>query len=146
MKLAAVLPDHGSDGEDAETSTMGTRSGGWKPLLLSTPVLLGVAALSLTIFAVIETLAQLSQSQGGLALSQSRDDISKYAMLSYLYVPTIIAVLFSMLWTWVDLDIKRIQPWMELSKSTGATAKDSILLDYPSDFIAVAPIRAAKRR
>ncbi|KAH8688160.1 hypothetical protein BGZ61DRAFT_353025 [Ilyonectria robusta] len=125
---------------------MDTRSGGWKPLLLSTPVLLGVAALSLILFAVIETLAQLSQVRGGLALSSSQDEIATYAMLSYLYVPTVVAVLFSMLWGWVDLDIKRIQPWIELSKSTGATAEDSILLDYPSDFIALAPIRAAKRR
>ncbi|KAF7544882.1 hypothetical protein G7Z17_g9609 [Cylindrodendrum hubeiense] len=148
MKLAAVPRKRRSLGGDDDTATpaMETRLRGWKPLLLSTPVLLGVAALSLILFAIIETLAQLSQTQGGLALSSSQDEMSKYAVISYLYVPIIVAVAFSMLWTWIDLDIKRIQPWMELSKPTGATAEDSILLDYPSDFIAVAPFRAAKRK
>ncbi|KAH7163537.1 hypothetical protein B0J13DRAFT_538772 [Dactylonectria estremocensis] len=138
--------EQGGNGNDIETTEKAKQPVGWKPLLLSTPVLLGVTALSLTLFAAVETLAQLSQARGGLALSPSQDDISKSAMISYLYGPMIIAVVFSMLWNWIDLDVKRIQPWMELSRPTGATAEDSVLLDYPSDFIALAPIRAARRK
>jgi hypothetical protein len=102
--------------------------------------------LTLFIGGAIEILAQLSQSKGGLALSRTQDEIPQYAMISYLYVPNIIAVLYSLIWSWVDLDVKRMQPWFELSKPEGATADNSMFLDYPYDFIATVPIKAAKRR
>ena len=46
----------------------------------------------------------------------------------------------------VDLDIKRLEPYFQLSRMTGASASDSILLHYPFDFLAVVPFTAAKRR
>lgn len=119
---------------------------GWKPLSLSAPILLAVIALTLLLAAAVETLAQRSQTQGGLALSPSLDDIPAFAKFSYLYVPTIIAVLYSMIWSWIDLDVKRMQPWFELSKPGGATAENSIFLDYQFDFVALVPFKAAKRR
>lgn len=120
--------------------------GGWKPLSLSTPILLAVITLTLLLAAAVETLAQRSQTQGGLALSPSVDDFTAFVKLSYLYVPNIIAVLYSMVWSWIDLDVKRMQPWFELSKPSGATAKDSVFLDYPYDFVAFVPYRAVKKR
>jgi hypothetical protein len=102
--------------------------------------------LTLLLAAIIEVLAQRSQARKGLAQAPTLNEIPQYAIIGYRYVPNIVAVLFSLLWNWIDLDVKRIQPWTELSKPGGATAQNSILLDYPSDFIAVAPVRAAKRR
>lgn len=67
-------------------------------------------------------------------------------MLSYLYVPQILAVVYSLTWNWVDLDVKRMQPWFELSKPEGAKAINSLFLDYPYDFIALVPFKAAKER
>ncbi|KAH6884885.1 hypothetical protein B0T10DRAFT_577284 [Thelonectria olida] len=122
------------------------RATGWKPLSLSTPVLATWISLCLLLCAVIEILAQRSQAQGGLALSSSQDDIPQYVMLSYLYLPTIIAISYSLIWTWIDLDVKRMQPWFQLSKPNGALAKDSAFLDYPSEFIAVVPFKAARRK
>ncbi|KAI5461397.1 hypothetical protein BGZ63DRAFT_356587 [Mariannaea sp. PMI_226] len=119
---------------------------GWKPLSLSVPVLVTLTAFTLLIAASIETIAQRSKAQGGLALSPSLDEMPRYAWLAYLYVPNIVAVIYSTLWSWVDLDAKRMQPWFELSKPQGATAKDSIFLDYPYDFVAFVPFRAARRK
>jgi hypothetical protein len=42
--------------------------------------------------------------------------------------------------------VKRITPWLMLSSEEGATAENSLLLDYPYDFIAFVPFKAAKRR
>ncbi|KAL8801402.1 MAG: hypothetical protein Q9182_004466 [Xanthomendoza sp. 2 TL-2023] len=64
----------------------------------------------------------------------------------YLYLPTIIAILYSILWSWIDLDTKRLEPFFQLSRPGGANAADSILLHYPFDFVAYAPIRALRRR
>ena len=124
----------------------GCQSNGWKPLSLTRPILGAIAVLSLLIAAAIETLAVRSQADGGLALSPTLDDIPTYAMVSYLYAPNIVAVLYSLIWSWVDLDAKRMQPWFELSKPSGATAENSIFLDYPYEFVAVVPFKAFKRK
>ncbi|KAF4502064.1 hypothetical protein FAGAP_1680 [Fusarium agapanthi] len=124
----------------------GYRTKGWKPLSLSTPILLAVIALTILLAIAIETLAQRSAAQGGLALSPTLTDIPGYAKFSYLYVPTIIAVLYSLIWSWIDLDVKRMQPWFELSKDTGATGGGSLFLDYQYEFVALVPLKAAKRK
>ncbi|KAF9881071.1 hypothetical protein CkaCkLH20_01221 [Colletotrichum karsti] len=119
---------------------------GWKPLTLSASVLFCFALASFTLAVIIEILAQQSKKNGGLALSPTLDDIPSYAKFAYLFLPTIVAVIYSLLWSWIDLDVKRIQPWLEMSRPEGATAMRSIFLDYPYDFVAFAPIKAARRR
>ncbi|KAL8978645.1 MAG: hypothetical protein Q9205_005820, partial [Flavoplaca limonia] len=44
------------------------------------------------------------------------------------------------------LDTKRLEPYFQLSKPQGASAADSIHLHYPFDFVAIAPIKAFRRR
>ncbi|KAF4975199.1 hypothetical protein FZEAL_7984 [Fusarium zealandicum] len=131
---------------DVTCDETSTSKKGWKPLSLSTPILLAVVALTLLLAAAVETVAQRSASQGGLALSPTLDDLPGYAKFGYLYVPTIIAVLYSMIWSWIDLDVKRMQPWFELSKSKGATGENSLFLDYQYEFVALVPFKAAKRK
>ena len=65
---------------------------------------------------------------------------------TYLYLPTIIAVIGSMIWSWIDLDVKRLESFFQLSKPDGASGSDSVLLSYPVDFLAFVPITAARRR
>ncbi|KAK5993470.1 hypothetical protein PT974_06901 [Cladobotryum mycophilum] len=130
-------PDNGENGQSQQ---------GWMPLSSKALVLLPLAILTLLIGVIIEVLAQRSQANGGLALSPTQKDIPTYAMVGYLYGPNIVAVLYSTIWSWVDLDAKRMQPWFELSKPSGATAVDSIFLTYPYDFVATVPINAAKKR
>ena len=113
---------------------------------MTTPILSAMIAASLLMVAAIEILAQKSQKQGGLALSPSLDEIPQYAMITSQYVPQILAVCYSMVWSWIDLDVKRMQPWFEMSKSDGALARDSLLLDYPFTFVASVPFVAGKRR
>lgn len=123
-----------------------TKTQGWKPLSLSTPILLAVIALTILLAVAVETLAQRSAAQGGLALSPSLKEMPQYARFGYLYAPTIIAVLYSMIWSWIDLDVKRMQPWFELSKKEGATAENSLFLDYQYEFVGLVPFKAAKHR
>ncbi|KAI3401029.1 hypothetical protein diail_734 [Diaporthe ilicicola] len=110
------------------------------------PVLCAVAVISLCLAGVLEFLAQKSQRQGGLALSSSMDDIPESVNIAYLYMPTTVAVLYSLLWTWIDLDVRRMQPWFELSRSHGARAEQSLLLNYPFEFLAFVPFTAWKQR
>ncbi|KAF5247876.1 hypothetical protein FANTH_6157 [Fusarium anthophilum] len=132
--------------KEVSAEEKGHRTKGWKPLSLSTPILLAVIALTILLAIAIETVAQRSAAQGGLALSPTLTDIPGYVKFSYLYVPTIIAVLYSLIWSWIDLDVKRMQPWFELSKDTGATGGGSLFLDYQYEFVALVPFKAAKRK
>lgn len=113
---------------------------------MTAPVLGSVVLLTLLIAATVEVLAQRTRDKGGLAISPTLDDIPKYAMWSYLYGPNVVAVLYSMIWTWIDLDARRMQPWFELSKETGSQPEDSLLLEYPYDFVAVVPWKSAQKR
>lgn len=115
-------------------------------MTLGAPVLFSFAFVSFILAVIIEILAQQSQKNGGLTLTTSSDDLPTYAKFGYLFLPTIVSVIYSLLWSWVDLDVKRIQPWLEMSKPAGAEADHSIFLDYPYDFVAFVPFRAAKRR
>ncbi|KAF6828066.1 hypothetical protein CMUS01_08727 [Colletotrichum musicola] len=117
-----------------------------KPMSLGATVLFCFALASFIIAIIIEILADQSQRNGGLALSASADGFSTFVQFCYLFLPTIVAVIYSLLWSWIDLDVKRIQPWLEMSRPAGATAESSIFLDYPYDFIAFVPIKAARRR
>lgn len=112
---------------------------------MQAPVLISVIIVTLLLAGTIEFLAQRSQRQGGLALSERSDSLSGTVTFGYLYAPTVISVLYSLLWSWIDLDIRRIQPWLELSRPEGATADSSLLLDYPNTFLAFIPFSAWKK-
>ena len=64
----------------------------------------------------------------------------------YRYLPQMIVVVLGVGWAAVDLDVKRLEPYFQLSKPEGATASNSIFLHYPFDFIVFVPINAARKR
>ncbi|KAI0144789.1 hypothetical protein BJ166DRAFT_629399 [Pestalotiopsis sp. NC0098] len=118
----------------------------WKPWAIRSPVIIFFIIASISLVVVIEVLVQKSQASGALAPSRSVDEISNSAQLASLYLPTAISVLYGFLFSCIDLDVKRMQPWVELSKSGGASAENSLLLDYDFDFLPFVPVRAARRR
>jgi len=111
-------------------------------------MLFSFVTISLSLIAILEVLHHFSNgdSGGGLSFGATVNDLSAMASFSYLYLPTVLAVMYSMLWNWIDLDAKRLEPWFQLSRNNGATAADSLLLHYPFEFLAFAPIRALRRR
>ncbi|KAI9880048.1 MAG: hypothetical protein M1830_005780 [Pleopsidium flavum] len=118
----------------------------WKPMTLRAPILGSVVAVSILLIVTLELLSSKSRQDGGVIFAGRMDDISAGQSFAYLYLPTIIAVAYSMLWSWVDLDAKRLEPYFQLSKPEGALAKSSLLLQYPVDFLALVPLKAARRR
>lgn len=61
------------------------------------------------------------------------------------YVPTIIAVLLSMLWKVIDTDIKRIEPFYQLSDPSGTTS-EALTQNLLFDNAYFIPFQAARRR
>ena len=115
-------------------------------MTLRIPVLASFALSSLLIAAAVELLAQISQRRGGFALSDSPKNLKEPRIFVLTLIPTIVSVVYSLCWSWIDLDVKRFQPWVELSKDDGTTAEKSLFLEYKYDLIPLAAFKSAKRR
>ncbi|RDA84571.1 hypothetical protein CP532_1104 [Ophiocordyceps camponoti-leonardi (nom. inval.)] len=113
---------------------------------MTAPILVSFAGVSLSLAACLEYLAQRSSAHGGLALSRSIQEIPRTAMMAQKYAPIVVATLYSMVWSWVDQDVRRMQPWFALSRPQGARGRDSLFLSYPQDFVVFAARKAAKKR
>ncbi|EWC47404.1 hypothetical protein DRE_00372 [Drechslerella stenobrocha 248] len=116
----------------------------WKPFTLRLPFLLFLILLTISFIIAIELVLQKSQRDGALSFAlQGR--LSSWQVFVSQYIGTIASVIFGILLSLVDLDAKRLEPWFQLSTPGGASAKDSILLCYPFDFMAFVPFKAARR-
>jgi C4-dicarboxylate transporter len=119
---------------------------GWYPPGLRWWSLTAALLCCWTFVAIIQYYLHQSQTQGGILFAAKINDLPLHHSFWHLYLPTIIAVIFSIFIVWIDHDAKRYEPYRHLSRSDGALAKNSILLHYPFDFAPIVPIVAAKRR
>lgn len=118
----------------------------WRPLSLNPIILMSVIAFTLFLIVILAILQSKSKQDGGVLFA---DDIAHFPAgfnFLYLYLPTIIAVFYTTMWNWIDLDVKRVEPWHQLSKGTPSAAAESLLLQYPVEFLASVPISSMKRR
>lgn len=125
-------------------SCQGQSDFSWKPISLQPAILLSTAAFAALLVAVLEYLSRMSDLNGGIYLSN--EGFPSYITFVNLYLPTIVAVLFGMVWSWIDLDARRLEPFFQLSRSSGARAEDSLSLHYPFDYVAWASYKAFKKR
>ena len=61
-------------------------------------------------------------------------------------MPTIIAVVYGVLWQITDFEVKRLEAYYQLSREGGATAAETLNVDYITSFSFWRPIRAFKLR
>jgi hypothetical protein len=111
---------------------------------LRAPFLLAVIALSFVLIATLQFLLLQSSRDGGILFAKDVNSLSLASTFSYTYLPTIIAVIYAFLWNWIDLDVRRMEPFIQMAKDDGATGTESLLLHYPVDFLASVPIKALK--
>ena len=118
----------------------------WYPPGLRWWTLLPTAVLCWIFIAILQYFLHKSQTEGGVIFATDINDIPLRRSFVYRYLPTIIAVIFSILVVWIDHDAKRFEPFRLMAKAGGALGKDSVLLQYPFDFMPIVPFVAAKRR
>lgn len=118
---------------------------GWHPPALRWRILTLAAVICWIIIAALRYLLKRSQSEGGIIFDPDINNIPLRRSFVYLYLPTIIAVFFSIFILWIDHDAKRFEPYRQMSRSSGALGQDSMLLEYPFDFAPFVPFVAAKR-
>lgn len=76
----------------------------------------------LALIAALEVLLRLSDAHSGFSLPRT-------ARFALTYLPVALVILIGWLWQILDLEVKKLVPWVVLSKAP-ATAEDSLLLDY----------------
>jgi hypothetical protein len=118
----------------------------WKPTAFRTAPLLVATLVSWALIAILQLLLVKSQEDGGIIFANNIEKLPFGMSFLYLYLPTVIALVLSIFWSWIDLQIKRLEPYYQLSKPGGAWGKDSLLLSYPFDFLPFVPFVSFKNR
>lgn len=62
------------------------------------------------------------------------------------YVPTLAAILFSIWWKCVSARLKEMKPYYQLNRTSGAEAKDSLLLSYSTVMLPVVLVRSFRSK
>jgi hypothetical protein len=132
--------------DDKQALFTSTAKKPWKPLTQKAYFLLPTILTSGALIAVLKIYLDRSDRDSGILFASKINDLPLQQTFCYLYLPTIVSLILSFVWTWIDLDIKRLEPFVQLSRSNGAFGRDSVLLQYPFDFVAFVPFAAARRR
>lgn len=122
----------------------------WKPLPMRTMYIVFLIFVSLLLAGVQEYLFQQSQTLkargSGLIHFNKVDDIPTVEFFCWKYLPTLVMVTFGVLWQLTEYQVKRLEPYYQLSKPNGNTAAQSINLDYVSLWAYFVPFRALRYR
>ncbi|PUU73740.1 hypothetical protein B9Z19DRAFT_511586 [Tuber borchii] len=117
----------------------------WKPFTLRAPTLIASLLITVALIAFIEYINNVSIEEKALFFAEEAEGFPVGVVFCYRYLPQMIVVVLGVGWAAVDLDVKRLEPYFQLSKPEGATAINSIFLHYPFNFIGFVPINAARK-
>ncbi len=118
----------------------------WRPWTLTAKILVPVAIFTVLLIVALALLQWQNARNGALFFAQTEDGFSNMDVFLYRYLPTIIIVLYGIIWSWIDLDIKRLEPWFQMARDKGADGANSLLLQYPVQFLPFIPFRAARKK
>ena len=141
--LKTTRSKHQSENKEKQKQKQKIR---WRPASTSPLVLWTFLVFNLLWILLLEILSYRQRHNGAIVYADAPNGFTPSVNFAYLYLPTIVAILYSNVWSWVDLDIKRLEPYFQMSTEQGARSEDSVDLHYPFEFIAFAPIRALRRR
>ncbi|EAW09868.1 DUF3433 domain-containing protein [Aspergillus clavatus NRRL 1] len=120
----------------------------WKPFSLKSYYIAMLTVVSLVLAGVQEYLYQRShrlEKEGrGLVNFNDVDEISTLLFFCWKYLPTMVMVAYGVLWQITDFEVKRLEPYYQLSQPTGSTAAQSLNLDYATLWSYTVPIKAFK--
>jgi Protein of unknown function (DUF3433) len=118
----------------------------WRPLSMRWPYISTLVAIAIALAALQEFLCQLSLRRAahddGLIKFYAPQQIPTMTFFAWKYLPTMLLVTYGVMWQVTDYECKRLEPYYQLSKRSGATAATSLNLDYLTFMSYLIPIRA----
>jgi hypothetical protein len=130
----------------------------WKPFFFSPFYILSIATLHVMHIVGIQLLVQKHRDdQPEIRLIQQnmtvedpqsifvfREDDSK-PFLVWFYVPVAISTILGLFWESLDANVRRLEPFRQLSTEQGGTVWNALCLDYTSRFGLVVPVSAWRK-
>lgn len=118
----------------------------WKPFSMRMYYIISLTVLALALAAVEEMLCQKSlqkqRQNGGLVAFNDVLNVSTIAFFSWKYLPTMVTIIYAVLFSIMDFDIRRLEPYYQLSQPSGAQAAASLNLDHLTMFQYFVPFKA----
>jgi hypothetical protein len=128
-----------------ETTMEASKYRRWKPVTFRPMFLFAVILVTLGLLALVQILIVYDDDHDGILFAPKVSELGAGHIFLYRYLPTIISVSYGLIWHWIDIDARRIEPYRQLSKPNGAKGSDSLCLKYPTDLLAFVPLKALKR-
>ncbi|KAL4978274.1 hypothetical protein BDW66DRAFT_130689 [Aspergillus desertorum] len=122
-----------------------THPTGWRPIPLRPTFLSLIACLMLFLMVLLEALSQYSERTGGLRFFEDTDDLTDFESFAYNYIPVIIALVLATLWSFIDFDVLRLEPYFQMARPEGCPAT-VLFINYNFGQSFITPIASAKRR
>jgi len=117
----------------------------WRPLTLQTPTLIDSLLTTGALIALIEYMNKISVEEKALFFAEGTKEFAVGMVLCYRHLHQMIIVPLGVGWAAVDLYMKRLELYFQLSKPEGATVRNSIFLHYTFGLIACVPINTARK-
>jgi hypothetical protein len=122
----------------------------WKPVSMRSYYILMLVGVSLGLAIFQEWFCRHSEAleanDQGILQFDKVSDVPIFYFAAWKYLPTFIFVLYGVLWSIMDYDIKRLEPYYQLSQPTGSTAAASLNLDHLRAWSYFVPFTALKLR
>lgn len=118
----------------------------WRPWTIKAQGLIPTGLFTALLIVALALLQWQDARRGALFLADTTNGFSNVEIFLYRYLPTITIVIYGTIWSWIDLDIKRLEPWFQLSNGRGVRGSNSVLLQYPLRFLPLVPLRAARKK
>ncbi|KAK2597455.1 hypothetical protein QQS21_005925 [Conoideocrella luteorostrata] len=115
----------------------------WKPWSMRWPYLTMMILLSVALAAMQEVLFRKYKKEPLLQF-QKPTDVKAGIYFAVKFAPTLAAVVYGVLWQFIDFEVRRLEAYYQLSKQGGALAAESINVDYVTSFNFLRPFRALK--
>ncbi|KAL7942145.1 hypothetical protein V8C42DRAFT_332677 [Trichoderma barbatum] len=116
----------------------------WKPFSMRWPYLTSLVIISVALAVMQEVLFQLYK-KNALVKFTSPDQVKQGIYFVIKFAPTLLAVIYGVLWQFTDFEVRRLEAFYQLSKEGGAVASDSINIDYATSFNFFRPFRALRK-
>ena len=117
----------------------------WLPFTLRATYLALLVCISLLLLGIIELLRQITHHNQGVFFVEDTSQIPSALFFAYNYIPAISAVVYSTLWILIDLDVKRLEPYFQISKRAGVPMS-VLFIDYAFEQMFFVPFNAIKRK
>ncbi|KAF2244207.1 hypothetical protein BU26DRAFT_95883 [Trematosphaeria pertusa] len=156
FETRSVLTTGRGDSSDAHTSYYfppDPDMPSWRPFSMGWPWLTFLIIVALALAGLQEFLCQLSMKRaredpekGGLIQFEKAGELSVLKYFTWKYAPILFFVIYGILWQITDFEVKRLEPYYQLSKKSGATAGESLNMDYLTFMSWLVPLRALRHR